>query len=163
MSIITYGILKTQNFKKQWKKCKNRKPLYVQGSKGYSFWDKNWKLISFWVELHSVSWKHKKINFFMMFFWAKNDERENCQQGKVLSSSPIRIGQFQKMSPPKDPKKCVKSVTKWKALSQLTYRIFIKFLKNIKKNSDLCAVPHIQTTIVFSVSCFFFILFLFIY
>ena len=65
----------------------------------------------------------------MMFFCAKNDERENCQQGKVLSSSPIRIGQFQKMSPPKDPKKCVKSVTKWKALSQLTYRIFIKFLK----------------------------------
>ena len=69
----------------------------------------------------------------MMFFCAKNDERENCQQGKVLSSSPIRIGQFQKMSPPKDPKKCVKSVTKWKALSQLTYRIFIKFLIFFKK------------------------------
>ena len=33
-----------------------------------------------------------------MFFVQKNDERENCQQGKVLTSHPIQIGEFQKMS-----------------------------------------------------------------
>ena len=52
-----------------------------------------------------------------MIFCAKNDARENCQRGKVLTIFQIQIDQFQEMSPPKDPKKCVKSVTKWKALS----------------------------------------------
>ena len=40
----------------------------------------------------------------MMNFCAKNDERENCQRGKVLTIFQIQIDQFQKMSPPKDLK-----------------------------------------------------------
>ena len=82
---------------KKLKKCKNRKPLYWQGSKGYSFWDKNWKLISFWNYIRYPE-NTTKNQLSHDVFCAKYDERENCQQGKVLSSSPIRIGQFQKMS-----------------------------------------------------------------
>ena len=44
----------------------------------------------------------------MMFFRAKNDARENCQRGKVLTIFQIRIDQFQKMSPPKERKKSEK-------------------------------------------------------
>ena len=40
----------------------------------------------------------RKINFFVVFFCAKNDEGENCQQRKVLTSSPIRIAQFHEKS-----------------------------------------------------------------
>ena len=98
LSTITYGTRKTPNFQKQWKMCKNRKPLYVQRSKWDSFLDKNGTLISFWEEFTSVKIKHKKINFFVLFFCAKNDEGENCQQRKVLTSSPIRIAQFHEKS-----------------------------------------------------------------
>ena len=40
----------------------------------------------------------QKINFFVVFFCAKNDEGENCQQRKALTSSPIRIAQFHEKS-----------------------------------------------------------------
>ena len=98
LSTITYGTRKTPTFQKQWKRCKNRKPLYVQRSQWDSFLHKNGTLISFWEEFTSVKIKHKKINFFVVFFCAKNDEGENCQQRKVLTSSPIRIAQFHEKS-----------------------------------------------------------------
>ena len=98
LSTITYGTRKTPTFQKQWKMCKNRKPLYVQRSKWDSFLHQNGTLISFWEEFTSVKIKHKKINFFVVFFCAKNDEGENCQQRKALTSSPIRIAQFHEKS-----------------------------------------------------------------
>ena len=77
-----------------------------------------------------------------MIFGAKNDARENCQRGKVLTIFQIQIDQFQKMSPPKDPKKCVKSVTKWKALSQFCYRNLLNFLKQLFfKSSEIQGFP----------------------
>ena len=109
LSTITYGTRKTPTFQKQWKMCKNRKPLYVQRSKWDSLLDKNGTLISFWEEFTSVKNKHKKINFFVVFFDAKNDERENCQQRKALTSSPIRIAQFHAKSFFKSTKNLVKS------------------------------------------------------
>ena len=45
----------------------------------------------------------------VMFFVQKNDERENCQQRKVLTSHPIEICEFQKMSLPKITKNREKS------------------------------------------------------
>ena len=93
LSTITYGTRKTPTFHKQWKMCKNRKPLYIQRSKWDSFLHQNGTLISFWEEFISVKIKHKK-QLFVVFFCAKNDEGENCQQRKVLTSSPIRIAQF---------------------------------------------------------------------
>ena len=98
LSTITYGTRKTPTFQKQWKWCRNRKGPYVQRSKWDSFLHQNGTLISFWEEFTSVKIKHKKINFFVVFFCAKNDEGENCQQRKVLTSSPIRIAQFHEKS-----------------------------------------------------------------
>ena len=94
LSTITYGTRKTPTFQKLWKMCKNRKPLYIQRSKWDSFLHQNGTLISFWEEFTSVKIKHKKINFFVVFFVQKNDEGENCQQRKALTSSPMRIAQF---------------------------------------------------------------------
>ena len=37
-------------------------------------------------------------NFFVVFFCAKNDEGENCQQRKALTISPIRIAPFDEKS-----------------------------------------------------------------
>ena len=98
LNTITYGTRKTPTFQKQWKMCKNRKGPYVQRSQWDSFLHQNGTLISFWEEFTSVKNKHKEINFFVVFFCAKNDEGENCQQRKVLTSSPIRIGQFHERS-----------------------------------------------------------------
>ena len=98
LSTITYGTRKTPTFQKQWKRCKNMKPLYVQRSQWDSFLHKSGTLISFWEEFTSVKNKHKKINFFVVFFCAKNDEGENCQQRKALPSHPIRIAQFHEKS-----------------------------------------------------------------
>ena len=50
-------------------------------------------MISFWEELTSVR-KIQENNFFVVFFAQKNDEDENCQQRKALTSSPMRIAQF---------------------------------------------------------------------
>ena len=98
LSTITVGIRKTPTFQKQWKMCKNRKPLYVQRPQWYSFLHKNGTLISFWEEFTSVKMKHKNINFFVVFFCAKNDEGEKCQQRKALTCHPIRIAQFHEKS-----------------------------------------------------------------
>ena len=98
LSTITYGTRKAPTFQKQRKMYKNRKPLYIQRSKWDSFLHQNGTLISFWEEFMWVKIKHKKINFFVVFFYAKNDEGENCQQRKVLTSSPIRIAQFHENS-----------------------------------------------------------------
>ena len=38
--------------------------------------------------------ERQKNQLFRCVFCAKNDEGENCQQRKVLTSSPIRIAQF---------------------------------------------------------------------
>jgi hypothetical protein len=82
-----------------------------------------------------------------MIFCAKNDARENCQRGKVLTILQIQIDQFQKMSPPKDPTKGVKSVTKWKALSQFCYRNLINFLKKyfLKSVKSRFSLASLQT------------------
>ena len=93
LSTITFGIRKTPTFQKQWKGCKNRKPLYVQRSKWDSFLHKNGTLISFWEEFTSVKKTHKNQRFRSVFF-AKNDEGENCQKRKALTCHPIRIAQF---------------------------------------------------------------------
>ena len=98
LSTITYGTRKTPTFQKQWKMCRNRKPLYIQRSKWDSFLHQNGTLISFWEEFTWVKIKHKRNQLFRGVFCAKNDEGENCQQRKVLTSSPIRIAQFQNMS-----------------------------------------------------------------
>ena len=90
-SIIANGILKTQNFKNHHKKCKNRKPLYCQGSKGYSFWDKHWTFISFWVELHWVSWKRKKTTFSLCFLCKKQWTRKlSTRKSTILLSNTNR-------------------------------------------------------------------------
>ena len=94
LSTITYGTRKTPTFQKQWKRCKNRKGPYVQRSQWDSFLHQNGTLSSFWEEFTSVKNKHKKINFFVVFFVQKNDEGENCQPPKALTSSPMRIAQF---------------------------------------------------------------------
>ena len=97
LSTITYCTRKTQIFQKQWKRCKNRKPLYIQRSKWDSFLHQNGTLISFWEEFTWVKILNKKSTFSWLF-GAKNDEGENCQQPKVLTSSPIRIAQFHEKS-----------------------------------------------------------------
>ena len=102
-STITYGTRKTPRSKTV-KMCKNRKSPYVQRSQWDSFLDKNGTLISFWEEFTSVKKKHKKINFFVVFFVQKNDEGENCQTPKALTSSPMRIAQFHAKSFFKSPK-----------------------------------------------------------
>ena len=94
LSTITFGIRKTPTFQKQWKRCKNRKGLQIQGSKWDSFLHQNGTLISFWEEFTSVKKTHQKINSFVVFFVQKNDEGENCQPPKALTSSPMRIAQF---------------------------------------------------------------------
>ena len=42
--------------------------------------------------------KNTKNQLFRGVFCEKNDEGENCQQRKVLTSSPIRIAQFHEKS-----------------------------------------------------------------
>ena len=98
LNTITYGTRKTPTFQKLWKMCKNRKPLYVQRSKWDAFWHQNGTLISFWEEFISVK-KTSKVQLFRgVFFCKKNDEGENCQQRKALTSHPIRIAPFHEKS-----------------------------------------------------------------
>ena len=78
--------------------CKNRKPLYIQRSKWDSFLHQNGTLISFWEEFTLGEMETQKNQLFRGVFCAKNDEGENCQQPKVLTSSPIRIAQFHEKS-----------------------------------------------------------------
>ena len=71
LSTITHGTRKTPTFQKQWKMCKNRKPLYVQRSKWDSFLDKNGTLISFLEEFIWVTETHKKSTFSLCFLCKK--------------------------------------------------------------------------------------------
>ena len=71
LSTITYGTRKTPTFQKQWKRCKNRKPLYIQRSKWDSFSHQNGTLISFWEEFTSVKINTKKLTFSWCFFVQK--------------------------------------------------------------------------------------------
>ena len=89
--------------------CQNRKGLQIQGSKWVAFLHQNGTLNSLREEFTSVKKKHKKINFFVVFFCEKNDEGENCQQRKALTSSPMRIAQFHEKSFFKSTKNQVKS------------------------------------------------------
>ena len=66
-----------------------------------------------------------------MNFCAKNDERENCQRGKVLTIFQIEIHQFQKMSLLKITKNREKSVPEWKALSHFWNEHLIKIHEKI--------------------------------
>ena len=59
--------------------------------------------------IHIGKKKHKKINFFVVFFCEKNDEGENCQQRITLTSSPMPIAQFHEKSFFKGTKNYVKS------------------------------------------------------
>ena len=82
LSTITYGTRKTPTFQRQWKMCKNRKPLYIQRSKWDSFLHQNGTLISFWEEFTSVKMKDKKINFFVVFFCSKKRWRRKLSTTK---------------------------------------------------------------------------------
>ena len=64
-----------------------------------------------------------------MFFCEKNDEGENCQQRKVLTSSPIRIAQFHEKSFFKSTKNNVKSHVFEQASVGVTNTSFINFLE----------------------------------
>ena len=76
-STITYGTRKTPICQKQWKRCKNWKPLYIQRSKWDSFLDQNGTLISFWEEFTSVKDNHKKKQYFRgVFFVPKTMKAE---------------------------------------------------------------------------------------
>ena len=81
---------------------------------------------------------HQKINFFVVFFCAKNDEGENCQQRKALTSSPIRIAQFHEKSFFKSTQNKIKSHVFEQASVGVTNSNSINFLetcclKNKKK------------------------------
>ena len=67
----------------------------------------------------------------MMNFYAKNDEHENCQRGKVLTIFQIEIHQFQKMSLLKISKNKEKSAPEWKALSHFWNEHLIKIHEKI--------------------------------
>ena len=94
---ITYGTRKTPTFQKQCKRCKNKKPLYIQRSKWDALLHQNGTLIAFWEEFTSVN-KKTKNQLFRGVFCEKNDEGENCQQRKALTSHPIRIAQLHEKS-----------------------------------------------------------------
>ena len=73
-----------------------------------------------------------------MFFCSRNDEGENCQQRKALTSHPIRIAQFHEESFFKSIKNYVKSHVFEQASVGVTNTSFINFLetcclKNRKK------------------------------
>ena len=76
LSTITYGTRKTPTFQKQWKMCKNRKPLYIQRSKWDSFLHQNGTLSSFWEEFTSVKKTNKKSTFSLCFLCKKRWRRK---------------------------------------------------------------------------------------
>ena len=73
-----------------------------------------------------------------VLFCAKNDEGENCQQRKALTSSPIRIAQFQNMSCFKSTRNYMKSHVFEQACVGVTNTNYINsletcYFKNRKK------------------------------
>ena len=59
--------------------------------------------------IHIGKKKTSKVQLFRCVFLQKNDEGENCQQRKALTSYPIRIAQFHEKSFFKSTKNYVKS------------------------------------------------------
>ena len=66
----------------------------------------------------------------MVFFDAKNDEGENCQQRKVLTCHPLRIAQFQEKSLFQSTNNSVKSRDFEQASVGVTNTSFINSLEN---------------------------------
>ena len=88
----------------------------------------------------------QKNQLLRVFFCAKNDESENCQQRKALTSHPIRIAQFHEKSFFKSTKDRVKSSDFEQASVGVTFTSFINFLencfvKNRKKQCYSCKAP----------------------
>ena len=90
--------VKHQLFKNSEKGVKTGKAYRYRDQSGLPFYTKMEHWIPWGRKSHIGKKTHKKINFFVVFFCAKNDEGENCQQRKVLTSSPIRIAQFHEKS-----------------------------------------------------------------
>ena len=81
-------------------------------------------------ERNSISKKDtQKIQLFRCVFCAKNDEGENCQQRKALTSHPIRIAQFHETSFFKSTKNMVKSNVFEQASVGVTNSNYINFLE----------------------------------
>ena len=76
---------------------KQERPIDTRIKVGCFFTPK-WNIDFLLGGIHNGKKKHKKINFFVVFFCEKNDEGENGQQQKTLTSSPIRIAQFHEKS-----------------------------------------------------------------
>jgi hypothetical protein len=75
---------------------KQERPIDT-GIKVGCFFTPKWNIDFLLGGIH-IGKKTQKINFFVVFFCEKNDEGENCQQRKALTSSPIRIAQFHEKS-----------------------------------------------------------------
>ena len=111
--------------------------LHQEAATNCQEFQKTWKSIAFLEEFISATETHKKINFFVVFFCAKNDEGENCQQRKVLTSSPIRIAQFHEKSFFKSTKNYVKSRVFEQASVGVSNR-------NSKKSLETCCLKNRQ-------------------
>ena len=81
--------------------------------------------------------KTQKNQFFRGVFCAKNDEGENCQQRKALTSHPIRIAQFHEKSFFKSTKNYVKSHVFEQASVGVSNR-------NSKKNLETSCLKNTQ-------------------
>ena len=59
---------------------------------------RNLKIDCLFKGIHTGNRETQKNQLFRGVFCEKNDEGENCQQRKALTSSPIRIAQFHEKS-----------------------------------------------------------------
>ena len=88
---------------------KQERPIDT-GIKVGCFFTPKWNIDFLWGGIHIGKKTHtKKSTFSWRFFCEKNDEGENCQQRKALTSSPMRIAQFHEKSFFKGTKNYVKS------------------------------------------------------
>ena len=62
------------------------------------FFTPKWNIDFLLGGIHIGKKNTQKIQLFRGVFCAKNDEGENCQQRKVLTSSPVQIAQFHEKS-----------------------------------------------------------------
>ena len=82
----------------------------------------------------------KKSTFSLCFLCKKRWTRKLSTRKSTIQLSNTNWSISENVAAQRS-EKCVKSVTKWKALSQLTYRIFIKFLNFFKKISEINGFP----------------------
>ena len=99
------------------------------------FFTPEWNIDFLLRGIHIGKIKHKKINFFVVFFVQKNDEGENCQQRKALTSHPIRIAQFHEKSFFKSTRNYVKSHVFEQASVGVTN-------SNYKKSFETCCLKN---------------------